>query len=178
MNSRGQQSAPFELMIAIILMGFVLLIGFNAISDLEEKRCIQENNFAINEFKNAIQQSLSGPTSVSLNFRKCDSRQEQELVLRVETSANFCEARCFGVQGACMLLDLTNPSLSKCVNISPLTNFQSNDCVAQPGFLLVDLKTDPIISGKYLLNISSASSTSSSPIICVQRQCRGPECDA
>lgn len=181
MHSRGQQSAPFELLIAIILMSFVLMVGYNAISDLNDKKCVQENNFAINQFKNAMQRSLSGPTSVDLTIKKCDSRQEQKLTLHVEPRATVCEARCFGTQGACMLLELTNPTLSSCVAVSPLTNFPSSvdsvACVRQPGYLLIDLKTDAIISGKYLMNLSASSSSSAAPIICVQRQCRGQECE-
>ena len=180
MQERGQQSAPFELLIAIILMSFVLMIGYNAISDLNDKKCNQENNFAINQFKNAMQRSLSGPTSVDLVIKKCDSRLSQELTLKVEPRATVCEARCFGTQGACMILELTNPSLSSCVAISPLTNFPGSvdlaTCVKQTGYVLIDLKTDAIISGKYLMNLSASSSSSTAPIICVQRQCRGSEC--
>lgn len=179
---RGQQSAPFEVLIAVILMGFVLAIGLNVTQQLSENECYQKNNLALNNFKYALEQSSSGTNKTNLDLHSCDNRQVQKLTLKTITNPNQCEAQCAGAQGACVILQLTNPAISKCVHIAPQTNFPdvANNCLEQESFRLVDLKNvDSIPSGVYQFTPANAGSIGdSTPIICAQRQCRGNECNA
>lgn len=180
--NRGQQSAPFELLIAIILMGFVLAIGLNVTEQLSQNECYQKNNLTLNNFKYALEQSASGTNKTTLDVRSCDNRQEQKLTLKTITNPNQCEAQCAGAQGACVILQLSNPAISKCVHIAPQTNFPdvANYCLEQDGFRLVDLKNvDTIPAGVYQFTPANAGSIGdTTPIICAQRQCRGSECTA
>ena len=39
LNNKGQEEAPFELLIAVIVMGFVIVMGINAIFTLNREQC-------------------------------------------------------------------------------------------------------------------------------------------
>ena len=57
---KGQQSAPFELLIAVILMTFVIYVGYIAIQQVETNNCVQENDSILSEFKFSLEKVGSG----------------------------------------------------------------------------------------------------------------------
>ncbi len=180
---RGQYGAPFELLIAVILMGFVLAVGYSAIKDLTDKACIQENQKAINGFKDALENSWGGNEKYSLSLKPCgnSNSKRQVLTFRTETNPNICRSVCTESDNICSVLQLNDPAIQACVRIPPTTTFPgpgsgTTDCFLSKGYQLVDIK-DPDVGiqpGLYNFTpVPAPSAQYSSSVICVQRACSG-----
>ncbi|MFH0970097.1 MAG: hypothetical protein V1776_01405, partial [Candidatus Diapherotrites archaeon] len=67
-GTRGQESAPFELLIAVILMGFVLFAGYEAILRLREQTCANTINAALEGMTRNLQNVATGKGTAQFNF--------------------------------------------------------------------------------------------------------------
>ena len=67
MKNRGQESAPFEVLISVIIMGFVIVIAFTAMNVLMEEQCKAEIKRSGSELKSKVQEVVKG-TDTQLNF--------------------------------------------------------------------------------------------------------------
>lgn len=59
MKFRGQESAPFEVLVAVILMTFVLVIGITALSKLQKAKCANEIDQEMHKLKDAIESTVN-----------------------------------------------------------------------------------------------------------------------
>ncbi len=181
MESKGQISAPFELLVAIVLMGFVLLVGFNAMQKVNFDTCVQQNDRLLEEFKTALESTVNGENSKVFFFLpECAPKKttengsvvlRQRVSLKREGDSAICSEYCSSSFNTCVLFSLSNPSFSrvKCVNISPITDFPNVCSVCPEGFEAVNLfstETSTIPEGEYRFFNVTARSASSLPTIC------------
>lgn len=181
LNARGQESAPFELLVAVVLMGFVLVAGLNAMNALRQQQCESKVNFALEEFKTALQNVATGrgTANVRVAFEECGSGSEETECLKLVevTEPVICNAKCSGSRSICTLLSYFSQSgpatisQSKCIDISSSTIFPSSgsECAERPGFELADLGTGCIDQGFYSL-VKAPSLSSQVPIVCAYRE--------
>ncbi|MBU0635622.1 hypothetical protein KKE06_01200 [Candidatus Micrarchaeota archaeon] len=101
-KSRGQSSAPFEVLIAVIIMGFVLLMGIQAIEFLSKQQCKAQIKSEASDLKAAVQNAIRGD-SVVLNFfpPQCFD-EEREMQLRRVASRASCRSICEKEMDECL----------------------------------------------------------------------------
>ena len=195
---KGQESAPFELLIAVILMGFVLLVGYNAITKLREQQCASIIDSELNELARNLENAAAGKGSSQFQFSlgdcgskvsNCDqfstlaSTEDVQCVQLVDSVDPYiCSNFCSSARDACTLATFKSArynTQTRCVDISPSTVFPSdagNQCLDRTadGYKLLDLTTE-ISQGTYSL-VKASNLTAAQPIVCAYIQCRTPGC--
>ncbi|MDO8627725.1 MAG: hypothetical protein Q7K42_04620 [Candidatus Diapherotrites archaeon] len=177
---KAQESAPFELLIAIILMTFVIFVGMVALDKLQKSECDGKIEKQLEEISQALQSVTSNKGLVNLvvNFQGCGVNPDVRL--KDEADAYICNVFCGSQKRTCSLLHFTAKSIDdtkiKCVNISALTEFKSNldsgPCEKRDtkNLILVDWDTDNIDEGIYTITSPFSLSTIQIPTVCVYKK--------
>ena len=180
MNSKGQEEAPFELLIAVITMGFVLLIGLAAMHELEIQKCNNEIESKLEEFKTKLEIVINqkSPQLISFPRSSCYNPNDETIKIVFNDRPALCADSCSSGTSICRFLEYYNEksgvSFRKCLNINPQTDFgtQENagaigscrDLSASPTKeILIDL-SERIPRGIY--NLVNKETTQSFPIVC------------
>lgn len=108
-NNKGQASAPFEVLVAIILMGFVILAGTWALSNLSENTCLGNKRQKMGELKEGIKEVVLGYTELTyklINFQvtPCFNQKYEYITLKTYADTTRCNAYCGG-GSTCTLLE-------------------------------------------------------------------------
>jgi len=170
LGKKAQVSAPFELMVAVILMTFVILAGLYAMNTLERQKCENEVNKALEELKEGIELIAKGKGQYRVSFILPGCAERAEVKIVTHTDPYLCSIICGGSKNVCTVLTFQAEGVSsmvKCLEISPLTQFSSNDCEEYIGddYVLVDWSSGNIQQGVYLLT-SSYAVAGGVPTIC------------
>lgn len=164
-DSKGQMSAPFELLVAVIVMGFVIVVGFQALDQLRTEQCKGQIQKSMQDFKSAVEESVNLGTPRNFIFsppycfhleRTTGSRiSGDEISLKKSANSFLCSRLCGGTKNECVLLEYFSQEYSDrvCVNINPVTYFTSanSDCPPVPDsskFDVLDPK-DGVLRGNY-----------------------------
>lgn len=179
-SQRGQEAAVFELLIAVIIMSFVMIVGFNALNTLSAKVCEGRMNQNLEQVRTTVEEVVNtkNKANVTIDFPECYSETESTLRIVESDSQQQCSSICGGTVGRCTLLVFSSPSYSdsKCLRVSSATTFPEGE-PCDPGILepagayeIVNWKSgDGIPLGTYsLFKVSSLSSER--PEICVFRR--------
>lgn len=198
MNQKGQESAPFELLVAVIIMGFVMFVGMYAMANLQREQCYNETLKTIQDFSRTLEEVATTPGHIknyNLAFPAgCGAGPKREvmigtrlvpteqLLLRTWSNPEYCANQCGSSGSLCVMLHYSpfeRQGITKCINIPPDTWFPPQESVGTPGgctdklnhttaYRLVTVRSD-IPEGYYLFqNISSPNSTN--PVICAYRR--------
>lgn len=144
-SEKAQSSAPFEVLIAVIIMGFVLYMGYQAVIYLSEEQCKAGLKEQAANLKAKVQEAVNG-NSVLLNFfpPTCFQRTETEMRLTVVSSSARCSSICGKTQGECLFLTYRsgNYAYDLCFDNAPTytTFLTGNPCPLQTGFDLKDFR--------------------------------------
>lgn len=184
LDSKGQEAGPFELLVAVIMMGFVLVVGYQAIQAVNEQNCTQNIEKALNGFKSSLETVASSNQNEELNLdiKPCWPEKDQTLTLNFEQDPQKCSNYCSSARSACIILVYSNPGIfssHKCINIKTSTVFEtsSDRCVYRDGYELYELfKADTIPDGLWFFKNITPASNSDYPVICAFRQCKGSTC--
>ncbi|MFA6065222.1 MAG: hypothetical protein WCW44_01345 [archaeon] len=176
---KGQAAAPFELFVAVIIMTFVVIVGYNMLEKVNTEVCLNTVDREMTKFKIALEDTVARKSSNAFYFHpdeKCFASRETVMKLEVETNKNLCTARCNYPSEECYVMTFSNPNIpnafkSKCIDLPPLTNFLTEtSCEGGPD--TADYKTvDPtkegqiLIGGYRLVNVSPAGDTY--PKVCI-----------
>ncbi len=182
-NLKGQESAPFELLIAVIVMGFVISVGIIAIDKLRCEKCFGETTAKLEEMKTTLEITVNQQSPQTINFYAgdCINRPEESVMIKDYADPQFCAALCHSPKPLCTVLKYDSTasgcgafSLAKCINISPDTVFsvtacenESCKCKSMEKTELVDFREN-VPSGNYLL-LNKSRSNDSYPTICAYR---------
>lgn len=188
MSSRGQESAPFELLVAVVLMGFVLFMGYQSISRLQEQTCANTINAQLEGMARNLQNVATGKGSTQFRFsfegcaaqiNDCEnfstlsgSTDIMCIQLIDSTDPNICSSYCSSARSICSLLQYKaqNDTYTKCVDISPSTVFPAENSAQCPprigeGWMLQDFTAGTIQQGTYSF-LKASDLTSTVPIVC------------
>ena len=183
LDRKGQEAAPFELLIAVILMGFVITVGIMATTQLEKQRCYQESNQKMEELKEALETVSKGKGQFNLSFRMPACGRNSLVKLEKETDPYLCSIFCGGSVSLCTLARYSADNVSsivKCLNIHPNTYFASQEdpgfCPSRTGedLLLEDWRGPAIPQGDYILASAYVIGPSPNPLICAYRKSLEP----
>lgn len=192
MHSKGQEAAPFELLVAVIVMTFVIVVGLNAMNTLLKEKCQGEIESQMEGIKTAIETVAKGQGKANAYFEMPSCyRPSNDLSCLPSTTdpdgaklcivqrqdETTCSFHCGGVRTQCTLLLFTSPqfNLMKCLHISPNTSFPTGS-TCDPLSLGVkgewgtaQWDTGTIQGGQYTL-INEFTTASTRPIVCVYRR--------
>ena len=181
-NQKGQEAAPFELLIAVILMGFVIVIGTFAAMELEKQKGEQEINQKLEDFKEALESVSKGKGQYSVNLVLPRYGTDQTLKMKQLSDPFRCSIYCGGSRAVCTIIEFNATgvkSMNKCINISPLTEFEHqfgppvycpDRCNADELLFLEDWREESIPQGDYVLTSAYTAAATPVPIICAYRK--------
>lgn len=182
-NKSGQEGAPFELLVAVIVMGFVIFAGMQAMEQLWVQKCYGTTDAKLEEMKTILETAVDQKSPQNLNFRLSGCFSENDESIRVSDwdEPTFCAEYCHSPKKLCTLLEYNNLgrnifSIAKCLNIPPDTVFPSQrftdaKCPMREGYVLQDFDTG-IIQGEYLL-INKTLATDTFPTVCAYKRTEG-----
>jgi len=180
LNKKAQMSAPFELFVAVIIMGFVIIIGSQMIGTANANVCINSVDKAMGEFKGHLEETVNQKSSSKFFFQpeKCFDMKKTKISIDKISNSRTCAAKCGKPYNSCFVMsfyssDLANGYIDKCLNLPTYTSFFSSDysatCLAVgelEGYVAIDPANGGIKLGSYVLrNVSSAGDTY--PKICI-----------
>jgi len=193
LNSRGQEEAPFELLISVIIMGFVIAVGFMAMNELAKKQCQGQIEKTMQELKRTLELVSKGQGRDSFAFRmpSCYSDVKSRLIIESSSETKTCTDVCGGSRLDCTFIQFYGVSsqgssyISRtCLDIPPTTDFPiydvalpagSNPCDPDEfkqgniGYDVVSWKEKPVLPGDYML-ANEFSLASDYPRICVYKR--------
>lgn len=181
-NSKGQAEAVFEVLIAVILLSFVLVIGSISMNTISNNKCSKEIDISLKDFVLNIERvSSSSLASKSYLFGlpNCFG-PDADVKIISESDSALCSSYCPGSTGGCYLMqydnnkDKVNPRRYNCLNISPITVLNDNGICNQGNLALVDSSQGngaysleyKFTRGKYLITSASLQR----PNICIYKE--------
>lgn len=121
--NKGQVSAPFEVLVAVILMGFVILAGSFALTNLSQNVCIGDKRADLSNFKEALRDVVLGSDLVIRNFnfqtKACFNERFESIQLNTYSDPSRCAAYCGGGT-TCMLLEYIYDDTDKSIRMQPI----------------------------------------------------------
>lgn len=178
---RGQEAAPFELLVAVIIMGFVIFVGLQAMDQLNKEKCYNEINAKLEEMKTKLETVVTerSPQQITFNLSSCFNPRDERIKIKDYSEPALCAEWCGATRNLCTLMEYyysgeAGFSMRKCLNISPDTVFPysatgtGTGCQVRADEELVDFR-DEIAQGHYLL-VNKTSVTSTYPTICAYRK--------
>jgi hypothetical protein len=179
-GEKAQAAAPFELFVAVIIMTFVVIVGYNALVAVTEKVCLNTVDREMTKFKVSLEGTVKMKSQNKIFFSpdsKCFTSKSTIMKIEIEPDKRVCAARCNYPSDGCFVMTFSNPTIadgfiSKCLELPPFTNFVTSGCtddldVASQGYSAIDPMTSGKIGiGSYIFkNISPAGDTY--PKICI-----------
>ncbi len=172
-SQRGQEEAPFELLIAVIVMGFVIFLGLQAMTFVSQEQCKAQIKKSANELKATIQDVVAGNMrSLVFDPLQCFTKPKDSSEMRfvVIKDKLQCSRLCGGAKNECFVFvyRAAEYSYSLCFEtVSPQTTFYENapcDDVDPDKYAALDLKNE-ISRGSYEF-VNKSSSIDAFPKIC------------
>ena len=186
LNNKGQEEAPFELLIAVIVMGFVIVMGINAIFTLNREQCQGDIQKQMESIKSSLEIVARGEGSQNVYYSmpSCFGEKESKLQIVERDDTDTCNHYCGGNSYNCILLSFSNPTYSslKCLKISNAITFEERNLnnspptcnvlpsaaehlPGEPYFEPVDWRIGSIPQGTYTL-MKEINLYTSHPIVC------------
>ncbi|MFA5741585.1 MAG: hypothetical protein WC874_01770, partial [Candidatus Izemoplasmatales bacterium] len=137
-SQRGQVSAPFELMVAVIIMAFVIIIGTSLLMQVQQQVCKNNNDKEIEKFILNLDNTVEYRSSSKffLKFDDCFNENKATIGIQVEragpNSSSNCNLACGRPTERCHIFvfytpDISGGYISKCLDVPEFTNFETGD---------------------------------------------------
>jgi len=184
LGGKGQEAAPFELLVAVIVMGFVLMIGSYLMSQWHLEQCKMEIDNELQDLKTNIQSTTNDSFPTRFTFRlpsgcfEVYPSKPNPASLKRHSNSAFCSSLCGDGRDSCVTLEYLAKGHGTrfCVNIPMVSNFKGQtspgDCVDRSGedppYELFDLD-DSIPMGSYeMFNVTPPNHAF--PVVCAYRR--------
>lgn len=122
-KKKGQVSAPFEVLVAVVLMGFVIVAGSFALKNLSQNVCIGNKRSDLSNFKEALREVVLGSDLVirNINFqtKACFNEIYESVQLNTYNDPSRCTAYCGG-GNTCLLLEYVYEDTQKSIRLQPI----------------------------------------------------------
>ncbi len=137
MYSKGQEEAPFQLLVAVILMTFVIIVGLKAMEQAEQERCFNDTDSAMDKFVSALQQTTNNKSPSNIVFNPPGCAKDEKFLIKKIDDSRICSNVCLGSTSSCVVLRYSTTEVSKipdkCINVDYSTEFraypENSECV-------------------------------------------------
>jgi hypothetical protein len=162
----GQASAPFELFVAVIIMAFVVIVGYSMLTYINREICLNSVDKEMTKFKLNLEDTVNRKSSTKFSFHPdsaCFASKKTVMKIELYKEPQTCAARCPSSANECYLMTFSNPMVAnafrqKCLELPELTNFISDqsticrdDLLGSEGYNVVDPTMEGITPGVYVL---------------------------
>jgi hypothetical protein len=191
-KQKAQVGAPFEVLIAVILMGFVILAGTFAMQNLSKNVCIGNKRDDFSKFKTSLRDVVLGSDltyrTITLRSKPCfNSRYESVRLVSTDSKAR-CSAYCNTLGSNCLLLeyifhnpqthDFKQPIDPICMDLPTSVTFEEDidkcisdtDEAANWETVNPNSDTNTIRNGTYKIYKTAIAENSQSTKICLIRK--------
>ena len=136
LNKRGQASAPFELFVAVTIMAFVIIIGYQTLDRVNREVCLSTVDREMTNFKINLEYTVARKSQNKIFFNpdpKCFASKTTVMKIEVEDNKSVCASRCSYPSDTCYVMTFYNENIpdafkQKCLDLPKYTSF-----VADPG---------------------------------------------
>lgn len=174
-NNKGQSDTVFEVLIAVILLGFVLTAGGFAMNSLSNTKCSKEIDLSLLDLKRNIEEGANSPlisTKFTIYTPNCFGTNYKIKLIKSD-DLRLCTSYCPGSTSSCFLLryendkDKASQVRYNCVNISPAINFTASAQEGIDGYSLVApaLNSIDMNNGTYLIKNNTFANDYGTPQI-------------
>lgn len=188
LSQGGQESVPFELLIGVVLLGFVLLAGVVVLSQSSDARCRQDAKNLVESLRFDLESLFGKETSKKIVIQTPSCFKEKaQLFIKREDQRSTCALFCTGSNYRCFLVGFSTESFSEiqCLHIPSTAAFrQPSACPNNPDdaipddFEATELGFASVVNGKLENTIDDGvyvfsrgfDYANSSPFICSYRQ--------
>mgnify|MGYP001578348536 CR=1 FL=1 len=162
LNQKGQESAPFQLLIGIVLVTFVIITGVVLLTESAEQQCNQHVVSTVENLRIEFEDLVKNSASKNIQIRAPDCfDQTAKVDILLERDRKTCSFFCVGSNETCTLLSFSGEKYSEivCLKIPIQTQFlkaantacqnKPND-VVPPNYepINLDFKV-PLFTGNY-----------------------------
>jgi len=173
----GQMSAPFELFVAVIIMGFVVIIGSQMIANANANVCLNSVDKAMATFKTKLEETANQRSSNQFFFSpdRCFDAAKAKIGIEKYNNSKVCSAKCGKPWDSCFTMsfyaeDIPNAYIEKCLNIPQYTTFfsslDSGMCEGLQDYEAISPGNGGIKLGQYILrNVANIGATY--PSVCI-----------
>jgi hypothetical protein len=136
-SSKAQASAPFEVLVAVILMGFVIMAGTWALINLNQSVCVGNKRQSMSEMKGIIEDIIMGSDlavkNVKFDIQPCFNEKFEAITLKTYTNETLCTSYCNAGE-TCTLMEYVydddkttkRPIAPMCLNLPTAINYASS----------------------------------------------------
>ncbi len=172
MFNKGQVTAPFELLVAIIIMAFVLIVGSQMLGQVTDQVCMSHVEKEMSEFVTYLEDTSNNKSTSKFIFSPqsvCFDDDEHIMKIVRERDSKVCSSKCGIPQDTCyiMLFHTSDVALGykeRCINLPVYTNFAVDDSTCTTlddlaGYMVIN-PSDKIPFGSYVLkNVARTGET-------------------
>lgn len=140
-SNKAQASAPFEVLVAVILMGFVIMAGTWALINLNQSVCIGNKRQSMSEMKGIIEDIIMGGSdlatkNVKFDIQPCFNERFEKITLKTYHNETLCNSYC-NAGDTCTLMEYVyddkkttkRPIAPMCLNLPTAINYANlGDC--------------------------------------------------
>jgi len=133
MKKKAQISGPFEIMVAVTIMVFVMILTYSSISNMQKKVCENKIKDMMQKIKATIEDTLNGGEGkanlLHIEFPSCFG-STQVFIDHLE-KRSICSQKCSGIVDECYLLVHRNYkakegiTLSYCLDVGTNVEFST-----------------------------------------------------
>ncbi len=133
-KNKGQVSAPFELLVAVVIMAFVVIVGWKVLTDAKLQSCLNTVDKSMTDFKINLEDTANRRSENFFNFspdRTCFYSKDSAMKIYLEKSSSVCAAICKRPVQECYVLKFANQSIpnaakNKCLELPTYTSFTAS----------------------------------------------------
>ncbi|GEM_PF-3547136 len=113
-SSRGQEAAPFELLVGVVMMAFVLAIGFVVITGSQKAQCEQQAKDLVERLRSEFESLFKNESSkhLSVESPSCFS-EKSSIEIRGQKDREVCALFCSGSNERCTLIMFSTETFSE-----------------------------------------------------------------
>ncbi|MCX6802725.1 MAG: hypothetical protein NT067_06465 [Candidatus Diapherotrites archaeon] len=178
-GERGQESAPFELLIAVIVMIFVMMFGYRAIEQLQIADCQAKINMELENMRTALEATANQNSLQTIHFEAPQCFKNSNVRVSTVRNRTICSQICQEGRGECISLDFRSDAYTKrvCVNIPISTVFEGTEdggpgtyCAAKESYALTVFSSANVgaPNGDYIL-ANRTPPGYANPVVCAYR---------
>ena len=125
-SRKGQESAPFELLIAVIVMAFVMLFGYRIMEMMREEECKAIINLELEKMRTAIESTTNQGSKEMIVFSVPQCFRNAKVQLASLRNKVVCSSICKEGRENCISLDYWGEGYTRrvCVNIPIHAEFE------------------------------------------------------
>ncbi|MEI7961790.1 MAG: hypothetical protein WCI04_05655 [archaeon] len=156
-ENKAQAAAPFELFVAVIIMAFVVVMGYTVLGTVNTEVCLNNVDKEMIKFKIALEDTANRNSSQAFSFMPPTACfDSKNTIMKIDVGKDStCASRCGSMLSECYIMTFSNPDISnafkqKCIDLPQYTSFPTDaplcddSTLAGTGFSTVN----PIEGGK------------------------------